>query len=146
MRSTRRRRATVNRRALLAVAGGLVMSLLNACTPAEPQTSYRVATFTADVSGLSRLEGTLAGEANADGTACLWIGEGTNRMLLVWPHGYSASGSTLRVVDQAGQIRATVGKRVAVGGRRDDRPGVSVQGCTGVGEPWLVGEVKQLDK
>jgi hypothetical protein len=138
-------RQTGPTRQLLLLGGVSILTSLSGCVPAGSPSSYNVATFTANVTGLSRAEGTLAGQTNGDGSACFWIGEGTNRFFLVWPQGYSAKGGTLGIVDQAGRMRATTGKRVAVGGHRDDRAGVSVQGCTGVGEPWLVGEVIELD-
>jgi hypothetical protein len=122
----------------------LIIFLLGACVPGESHGSYKVATAPGTVSALSRSDGLLAGKTNGDGTACFWIGDGQDRTWLVWPQGYSAEGNPLTIVDQNGRVLATVGKRVALGGRRDEGP-ATVQGCTGAGQVWVVGGLTKLE-
>jgi hypothetical protein len=121
----------------------MLMLLFSGCSLWGSPSSYKVATA-AGAAGLARWEGVLGGQTKGDGTACFWIGDGENRTFLVWPQGYSAKGNPLTIVDQNGQGLATVGQRVALGGRRDARA-TSVQGCSGAAQVWVVGEVMPLE-
>jgi hypothetical protein len=95
-------------------------------------TSYRIATVHSDVYLMALITGVLQGKGNPDGTACLWLGDGTKRTALVWPPGYSARGNPLAVYDQRGVRVAVVGKRVSLGGGGSPIEGpYSVMGCSG---------------
>jgi hypothetical protein len=78
--------------------------------------TYRIATVRADAYLTARLTGVLHGQVNPDGTACLWVGEGSQRMALVWSAGYSARGNPLSVYDQHGRPIGVVGKHITLGG------------------------------
>jgi hypothetical protein len=104
-----------------------------------PATTYRIATFRSDVYMQARLDAVLRGQANPDGTACLWVDDGPERMALVWPSGYIARGTPLAVYDQHGEFVGVVGKHVTLGGGRgapDDGRPVSVLGCSGFFSTW----------
>ena len=95
-------------------------------------TSYRIATEHSEVYLLSLTSGILQGNVNPDGTACLWLGEGSKREALVWPSGYNARGNPLSVYDQRGALIGVVGKRVSLGGGGSPIEGpYSVMGCSG---------------
>jgi hypothetical protein len=80
-------------------------------------TTHRIATWAASaISHLARADGILAEQVNWDGTACLWIGDGEERIALVWPPGYTAGGTPLSVYDENGSRVAIVGHRVTLGG------------------------------
>ena len=103
-----------------------------------PATTYRIATVRSDAYHLARFDGVLHGQANPDGTACLWIGEG-ERMAVIWPSGYIARGNPLAVYDQHGVRIGVVGQLVTLGGGRggpDDGRPVSVLGCSGFSSTW----------
>jgi hypothetical protein len=103
-----------------------------------PATTYRIATVRSDAYHLARFDGVLHGQANPDGTACLWVGEG-ERMALIWPSGYVARGNPLAVYDQHGTLIGVVGKPVILGGSGgwpDDGRPVSVLGCSGFFSTW----------
>jgi len=114
-------------------------------TAGRPVTSptavtYRIATRRSDFYLLALVGGVLRGKANPDGTACLWLGDGSERMVLLWPSGYSARGNPLSVYDQSGALVGVVGQRVSLGGGPgpDDVRNVSVLGCTGFSAVWGV--------
>jgi hypothetical protein len=105
---------------------------------------------------LSRLDGVLAAQANMDGTACFWVGEGPNRRALSWPWGYTARGSPLApalgwanlasmsrlaVYDDTGRRVAGIGQRVAMAGGLAGNDVQSIVGCSGFPEYWAVGQV-----
>ena len=103
-----------------------------------PATTYRIATARGDAYMQARFDGILHGQANPDGTACLWVGDG-ERMALIWPSGYIARGNPLAVYDQNGALVGTVGEHVTLGGGRgapDDGRPVSVLGCSGFTNTW----------
>ena len=64
-------------------------------------------------------------------------------MALVWPHGYSARGNPLTIVDDHSNNAATVGRMVALGGNQDlaKKP---VVGCSATRTVWYVGAVELL--
>jgi hypothetical protein len=94
--------------------------------------SYRIATEHSEVYLLALTTGVLQGKGNPDGTACLWLGDGSKRMALVWPPGYSARGNPLAVYDERGALIGVVGKRVSLGGGGSPIEGpYSVMGCSG---------------
>jgi hypothetical protein len=79
--------------------------------------SYRVATWQrpANVSAvpqaraLTKVGGVLGGRTNVDGTACTWLGSGSDAVALVWPPGYSAHGNPLTIFSEKGNAVAAVG-------------------------------------
>lgn len=104
--------------------------------------TYRVATAPKGAVFLTAgVVGVLRGQVNPDGTACLWLGDGPDRMALIWPYGYSARGKPLSVYDQNGTLVAVVGKRVSLGGGGGeplDGRTVSVLGCSQFSRIWGV--------
>jgi hypothetical protein len=58
----------------------------------------------------------LGGRANADRTACFWLGSDPDWVALVWPPRYSARGNPLTIVDENGNAVATVGQSVNLDG------------------------------
>lgn len=65
---------------------------------------------------LSVLQTTVSGEVE-DGQACFWIGtDPEDRGLLVWPEGYYALDSPLRVLDPEGRTVAVDGELAWLGG------------------------------
>src|SRR5260370_2737517 len=88
---------------------------LSACVSSSPGGgSYRIASASvrSDIINMARAEGILNGEANADGTACFWLGPNNGAQALSWPFGYTAGGSPLSVYDHSGRSRARVGPHV----------------------------------
>ena len=107
---------------------------------------YQVATYAGSFSMFALMgPTTLAGQANHDGTACLWVGSGSDRTVLIWPAGYVAEGEPLRVLDAAGNQVAFVGRQTSFGGGfsiqgdGDPRP---VLGCGKVTKAWSVGPMR----
>jgi hypothetical protein len=76
-----------------------------------------------------------------DGTACFWVGNGTDRTALSWPWGYTAHGSRLAVYDEAGGRLAEVGQRVSMGGGLMGEEVHSILRCSGFPRFWGVGKV-----
>jgi hypothetical protein len=75
------------------------------------------------------------GRTNSDGTACFWIeyrakpGTPAGRVAIVWPHGSRAYAHPLRVVGVKGDVLATVGRPVSLGGGVLDADHLPVTGC-----------------
>lgn len=127
----------------------LVIALLfSSCVGSgNASTNYRVATDSSP-SGYgfdALLQGVLAGHGNIDGTACFSVTNEGITTVLVWPHGYSASGSPLRVLDQNGYPVGTVGDSIHLrGGLGPDPASIPVLGCSGAQPAWLVTDVVPL--
>jgi hypothetical protein len=119
--------------------GGLSQLGGPAVTSPSPAT-YRVATEPNERYLLIRLDTVLHGQANSDGTACLWYGDGAERVALVWPPGYVARGNPLAVYDGSGALIGVVGQHIALGGGGGPNGGssVSVLGCSPVSGIWIV--------
>jgi hypothetical protein len=79
---------------------------------------------------LALTSGKLDGQVNRDGTACFWLGDGTNRYAISWPFGFSAAGPPLTVYNADGRKVATIGRRVSMGGSADG-PAHNPLGCSG---------------
>jgi hypothetical protein len=120
--------------------------------------TYRLATapVRTNLILLARLDGVLSAQANIDGTACFWVGNGTERIALSWPWGYAARGSPLApalgwahagshsrlaVYDETGRRVAEVGQRVTMGGGLMGDEVQSIVGCSGFPRFWGVGKV-----
>jgi hypothetical protein len=120
--------------------------------------TYRLATapVRTNLTLTARLDGVLSAQANIDGTACFWVGNGTHRTALSWPWGYTAHGSPLApalgwvhagslsrlaVYDEAGRRVAEVGQRVSMGGGLMGEEVDSILGCSGFPRFWGVGKV-----
>jgi hypothetical protein len=88
----------------------------------------------------ARATGVLEGRANADDTACFWIGNGADQTVLVWPDGFSAAGDPIAIFNRAGTKLATVGQTVALAGGRSFEANGRVLGCD-QSPVWMVGEV-----
>lgn len=58
----------------------------------------------------------LGGRINHDGTACTWLGSGSDAVALVWPPGYSAHGNPLTIFDKNGNAVASLGAFVNLDG------------------------------
>src|SRR5258708_25475034 len=71
---------------------------LSACVSSSPGGgSYRIASASvrSDIINMARAEGILNGEANADGTACFWLGPNHGAQALSWPFWCTARGRPL---------------------------------------------------
>ncbi len=128
------------------VAGGLtaiVVLSLCGCAPVSQGSDFRVATAPAGSAGMmfGLASGELNGRANPDGTACFWLGEDPGGVALFWPHGYSARGNPLSVVDDFGRIAAVTGQHVNVGGGRLPDSVHSILGCASFDRFWAVGNI-----
>jgi hypothetical protein len=98
--------------------------------------SYKVATWSRpamprgvpEARALTKVGGVLGGRANADGTACFWLGGDA----LVWPPRYSARGNPLTIVDENGVAVAQVGQWINLDGSvaaPEDMQAKPVLGC-----------------
>ena len=87
--------------------------------------------------------GVLNGRTNPDGTACLWVGQGSEAHALYWPFGYSAGGNPLTVYDGSGRAVATVGQHVSLGGGLMPDDVHSIFGCNGFTSFWIVGIIEE---
>ncbi len=124
----------------IAVSGLLVYLLVACGGSASPGASYRIATHpTTEFTRTARAGGTLNGTLNGDGTACLWLGDGSDRIALVWPDGYVARSDPLAVIDEHGKQVALVGRKVTLKGGLG--PTGKVTGCEGIEQTWAVGQV-----
>jgi hypothetical protein len=119
--------------------------LVTACTAADSTatTTFQIATVTAgsDSINLARADGVLGGQTNRDGTACIWLINGRDKVALSWPHGYTARASPLTVYDNTGQPVAEVGEVVTLAGGLLGGDVRSIPGCPGFTKFWGVGEV-----
>ena len=130
------------------LSGALAVLLLIACGPASGSSgSYQIATANvrSDVILLARLDGVLGGRTNPDGTACIWVGQGSEAIALSWPYGYSAGGNPLTVYDDSGKSVATVGQRVVFAGGTMPDEVQSILGCDGFTNFWGVGLVAEAE-
>jgi len=96
--------------------------------------SYKVATIYYPIGGAranTGAEGLLGGLTNADGTACLWLqSDGSNRIALLWPNGYSARGKPLTIFDQDDHAIGTVGQFVILDGSTMAPEDINTKGRT----------------
>ncbi len=107
--------------------------------------SYRIASapVKGDAIYMAALFGVLEGRANSDGTACLWVGHGSEASALSWPYGYTAGGSPLTVYDDTGTGVAVVDQRVTFAGGLLPDDVHSILGCQGLTKFWGVGCVEE---
>ena len=80
---------------------------------------------------LALTTGTLGGEANKDGTACFWIGNGTDRWAIFWPYGYSALGPPLSVYNDKAKLIGRIGQHLSLGGSGGPDGTPNPLGCHG---------------
>jgi hypothetical protein len=117
--------------ALLAVVGTTVIFPKSyiVATWSEPAGAGTVPEMRANTG----VAGELGGRTNADGTACFWLlGEGQDRVALMWPPRYSAHGAPLTIFSQNGQPVGTVGEFVNLDGAvsaPEDIQGKAILGC-----------------
>jgi hypothetical protein len=72
-----------------------------------------------DASHLARVEGIVQGSANVDGV-CVWLASARgSRIPLVWPAGFYARFSPLRIYDGSGSVVAKQGQRIQAGGGQE---------------------------
>ena len=125
---------------MLGVALGAAVSSCGSGAP--PSDFYRIAVHSKDGGQLeARAEGLLGGSANSNGTACLWLGSGTDRTALIWPAGFTAKGHPLTVFDGDGKRVAAVGEWADIGGGLSDIPFPPLLGCAGISKAWTIGTV-----
>jgi hypothetical protein len=74
-----------------------------------------VATSAPGGGGDALAAGTLGGRTHPGG-ACFWLGEGSRRVALVWPFGFTALTDPLRLVGGDRQVLARRGDHVQLGG------------------------------
>jgi len=122
----------------------VVMAGMSTCAPSSPGVgTYRIASASvrSDIINLARAEGILNGQANADGTACFWLGPDNSGQALSWPFGYTAGGNPLSVYDDSGSLVASIGQHVVFAGGLMPDNVHSIVGCRGFTYFWGVGEV-----
>ena len=128
-------------------AGAIALAffLVAACTAADSTATviYQIATATAssDSTNLARADGVLGGQTNRDGTACIWLINGRDKIALSWPYGYTARVSPLTVDDGTGKPVAEVGEVVTLAGGPLGGDVRSIPGCSGFTKFWGVGAV-----
>jgi hypothetical protein len=85
---------------------------------------------------LAMAGGTLDGQVNLDGTACVWLAQGLDRTAIYWPYGYTAGGWPLSIYDDSGKRLAWVGQHVWLGGGFLPDSVSSIPGCSGFERFW----------
>lgn len=91
---------------------------------------------------LARNTGILQGQANSDGTACFWLGTGSNRAVIIWPHGFTARDNPLRLVNGEGREEVRVGEWITLGGGYlPEDQSSAVRGCSGSYRVWLTSSI-----
>ncbi len=119
---------------------GKLMSLEASYSPAPTQpplppgaVRYRIAAAPRPGLGymLALITGTLGGQANKDGTACFWIGNGTDRYAISWPYGYSALGPPLSVYNDKAKVIGRIGQHLSLGGGGGPDGAPNPLGCHG---------------
>jgi len=135
-----------------------VLALVAVWAWAGPAVTYRVATAPAPSNAfhLALAGGRLGGDVNLDGTACFWLGSGSQREALFWPYGFTALGNLLSlagplasttqigrlaVYDESDRRVAEVGQNVVMGGGLLSDDVRSIVGCSGFPRLWGVGTV-----
>ena len=151
-------RRSARTRILVALTVTIVLALGTVWAWAGPAVTFRVATAPAPSAFFhtARAEGRLGGQVNLDGTACFWLGAGSDREALSWPYGFTARGGLLNlagplasaspigrlaVYSETGGRVAEVGQYVVMGGGLLGGDGRSIVGCSGFAELWGVGLV-----
>lgn len=124
------------KRVVVVTAAGAILLIVATCSSSSP--GYRIATESQpDGAGmLALMHGVLNGQVNPGGTACLWVGDGTDRTAILWPYGFYANGSPLSVFDSTGRRAATVGRRIKMGGGLEPDSVRSILGCSGFAQYW----------
>lgn len=125
----------------------VLLAVTGCSPPSNPFVHYPVATHPQAPNGatlLVRLQGKLDGQVNKDGAACLWIGTGGTKTLLIWPTGYFAAGDPLEIRDEVGRRLGKVGEQITLGGGPGPDPASTlVMGCGHASSTFLVTEVVQ---
>lgn len=119
--------------------------------PRQPADSLRLATWSAHLSptpvhgssgqfGMTaRIDGTLQGRVNSDGTACLWLSTQPQPITLIWPTGWFGLPNPLRATDPNGHTVGVVGEQVAyVGGLSPYATDTPIIGCGTASVAFLV--------
>jgi len=97
------------------------MARYRIATASRPGGSYMLALFS----------GKLDGQVNPNGTACFWLGVGTDRYAISWPFGFSAAGPPLTLYNSDGRKGATIGQQVSIGGGGAPDGTPNPLGCSG---------------
>ena len=120
-------------RLLATIALFAMFSVGAACGKSSQLAVATISASSSDPIGFqARNTGILQGQANPDGTACFWLGTGTNRAVIIWPHGFTARDNPLRLVDGDGREEARVGDRITLGGGYlPEDQSSAVRGCSG---------------
>lgn len=121
--------------AVLLVAGCASTTNTPAAVPQVPTTAPLVsdgwhpgkAAMLAELTGVLRVTLTPQG-------ACAWLGDPGTPQPMQWPEGWVAT-STGQVLDDQGQVVATAGQRISVGGGITP---VAVSARCGTGQTWAV--------
>ena len=107
------------RRCLLTV---MLAFALVACGPRTASSQQRLSVPTNRIlaPGIAMnalITGRLSGRTDPQhARACLWIAEGQDRAVLLWPSGYWAENNPLRILNQSGKVIGRVGDQVSLGG------------------------------
>jgi len=84
-------------------------------------------------------EGVLAADPHLEG-GCVWLDTGRERLEVVWPEGYRATGDPVELRDPTGAVVATAGDRLRV---RGSPAGDVVTTCQ-VGDTWSAEDVQAV--
>jgi hypothetical protein len=85
-------------------------------TGSSPTNELAVATTAPGAPGSDALASGRLGGERRDGLVCWWLSQGSFRMALLWPFGFSAVDNPLRIIGPDGQSLAAVGDDVELGG------------------------------
>ena len=112
----------------------VVLIALTGCATASSSAVSSAPTATGELR-----DGVLAGDPELAG-GCAWLDTGSERLEIIWPEGYRATGDPIELRDPTGAVVATAGDRLRVrGGPADD----VVSACQ-VGQTWRVEDVQPL--
>lgn len=84
-------------------------------------------------------EGVLGGDPALEG-GCVWLDTDRERLEVVWPEGYRATGDPVELRDPTGAVVATAGDRLRVRGEAADDVASTCQ----VGQTWRASDVEAL--
>ncbi len=120
----------------------IVVLVVGCAIGAARTADYAIATQdSAGFSHAARAGGILHGQVDSDGTACFWLGDGTERVALIWPPGFTAKANPVSVYDSNDNRVGMIGAQIAVSGGL--APNTVVFGCAGFTQAWAVGQVIQ---
>jgi hypothetical protein len=109
----------------------VVLIALTGCVTASSGAVTPTGTATAELR-----QGVLAGAPELAG-GCVWLDTGRERLEIVWPEGYRATGDPIELRDPTGAVIATAGDHLRVRGHA----AAGVASTCQIGATWAVQEV-----